>query len=200
MLGTYGALRVMLTVIAVSLPIVVTLSGWLHKGEPWLASSISKYYWAPTRFAFLTPRDFFVSGLRAAAVCLYAYKGFSTRENVALRRVRLLRRDSADQSRRAAEEPQDISARDGGGALALYWWFKTLEMRETKAENRGLDGELERRSVAPILPGAPDHSPLGPVDRAIRGAMVAGQPTERVVPATSPAPEMTGTAASTSSR
>ena len=276
MLGTYGALRVMLTIIAVSLPIAVTLSGWLQKGEPWLASSISKYYWAPTRFAFLTPRDFFVGGLLAAAVCLYAYKGFSTRENVALNLagvfvffVAILPTNSDEQPkslrtflhataavlfflciayvsiRRSRDTLRllDASKREryariyfltglamivspfvalvfsllhfqedadstlvfwvealGVFAFALYWWFKTLEMRETKAENRGLDGELERKPVEPIPPGSPDHRPLGPVDRAIRGAMVAGQSTERVVPATSSAHEKAGTAGSTSTR
>jgi hypothetical protein len=268
MLGTYGALRVMLTVVAVSLPITVFLSGWFQKGEPWLASSISKYYWAPTRFALLTPRDFFVGGLLAAAVCLYAYKGFSTRENVALnfagvfaffvailptnpdgqpkslrtilhatsavlfflciayvsiRRsrdtLRLL--DPSKRERyarmyfvtglamiispvwalvlsliRFREEPRSTLVfwieTCGVVAFALYWWVKTLEMRETKAEDRGLDGGLERKDVAPIAAGVPDDRPLGPVDRAIRGVMVAGQPAERVVPATSPAPRKTG--------
>ena len=268
MLGTYGALRVMLAVVAVSLPIAVFVSGWLHKGEPWLASSISKYYWAPTRFAFLTPRDFFVGGLLAAAVCLYAYKGFSTRENVALNLagvfaffVAILPTNPDGQPktlrtilhatsavlfflsiayvsiRRSGdtlpllEDPSKreryarmyfvtglamvisplwalvlslLRFRDDQGstlifwietcgvvAFALYWWVKTLEMRETKAEDRGLDGGLERKTVAPIGPGAPDERPPGPLDRAIRGVMVGGQSTERVVPATSPAPRKT---------
>ena len=84
MLGTYGALRVMLTVIGIALPVVVVVSGWFQRGEYWIGTSISEYYHLPATIPFFTAQDFFVGGLLAAAVCLYSYKGFSTKENVAL--------------------------------------------------------------------------------------------------------------------
>jgi hypothetical protein len=83
MLGTYASLRVGLAVIAAALPLVVLFAGSaLH--HVWLEPSISRYYHTPARLLFLTTRDLFVGGLFAAAACLYLYKGFSTRENVAL--------------------------------------------------------------------------------------------------------------------
>ena len=83
MLGTYHSLRVGLVVISVALPLVVAgAGGVLH--HVWLKPSISQYYHATARLPFLTTRDLFVGGLLAAAACLYLYKGFSTRENVAL--------------------------------------------------------------------------------------------------------------------
>src|SRR5215213_1970839 len=83
MLGTYGSLRVGLAVIAISLPIVVVLSGKvLH--HVWIEPSLSAYYHVPSVTSFLTTRDLFVGGLFAAAACLYLYKGFSDKENVAL--------------------------------------------------------------------------------------------------------------------
>ena len=78
MLGTYGALRVMLTVIGFALPVAVMVSGWFQRGQIWIGSSISDYYHLAGRFPFFTARDFFVGGLLGAAVCLDSYKGFST--------------------------------------------------------------------------------------------------------------------------
>ena len=63
MLGTYGALRVMLTVIGIALPVVVVVSGWFQRGEYWIASSISDYYHLPATIPFFTARDFLVGGL-----------------------------------------------------------------------------------------------------------------------------------------
>lgn len=84
MLGTYFGLRIGLVVIGVALPLVVLFAGGiLH--HVWLNPSISDYYHpGPDARPFFTTRDFFVGGLFAAAACLYLYKGFSTRENVAL--------------------------------------------------------------------------------------------------------------------
>jgi hypothetical protein len=83
MLGTYASLRAGLAVIAISLPIVVVLSGKvLH--HVWIEPSLSSYYHVPSAAPFLTTRDLFVGGLFAAAACLYLYKGFSDKENVAL--------------------------------------------------------------------------------------------------------------------
>jgi hypothetical protein len=84
MLGTYHALRVTLTVIGVALPILIVGVGWIQQGRIWIEPSISQYYYVSGRFPFFTTRDFFVGLLLAISVCLYAYKGFSTRESVAL--------------------------------------------------------------------------------------------------------------------
>jgi hypothetical protein len=85
-LGTYRTLRIVLAWIGFALPIVVAAAGWLQcKNPPQLiAGSLSAYYHRTALAEFLTARDLFVGGLLAAATCLYAYKGFSTWENVAL--------------------------------------------------------------------------------------------------------------------
>jgi hypothetical protein len=84
MLWTYYGLRVGLAAIGFSLPVVVFLAGGLLHGE-WLKPSISDYYYYKDGgLAFLTTRDLFVAGLFAAGICLYLYKGFSNKENVAL--------------------------------------------------------------------------------------------------------------------
>jgi len=83
MLGTYYGLRVGLAVIGIMLPIVVLFAGGvLH--HVWLEPSISQYYHTKGRLSYFTTRDLFVGGLFAAGACLYLYKGFSTKENVAL--------------------------------------------------------------------------------------------------------------------
>jgi len=83
MMGTYFGLRVGLAVIGIALPLVVLFAGGvLH--HVWLEPSISQYYHTKGRLTFFTTRDLFVGGLFAAGACLYLYKGFSTRENVAL--------------------------------------------------------------------------------------------------------------------
>jgi hypothetical protein len=83
MLGTYYGLRVGLAVIGFMLPVAVLLAGGiLH--HVWLEPSISDYYHTKGRLPFFTTRDLFVGGLIAAGACLYLYKGFSTKENVAL--------------------------------------------------------------------------------------------------------------------
>ena len=81
MLWTYYGLRVGLSVIGASLPVLVMLSGFVH-GEG-LRGSLSDYYNVPAN-GFLTSRDIFVGLLLAVAACLYLYKGFSDKENVAL--------------------------------------------------------------------------------------------------------------------
>ena len=265
MLGTYGALRVMLTVIALALPVVVTVSGWFQRGELWIGSSISEYYHVTGGFPFFTPRDLFVGGLLAAAVCLYSYKGFSTGENVALNLAgvfaffvavlptsapgepRSLRailhgtaavlfflsiawvsiRCSRDTLRLLPEDKRERYARSyfatglamitsplvaaglslprrgdsspnrliflietfGVWAFAAYWWVKTLEMRESEADEMAADGVLERKPVDQVPPPGPESGVANKVDRAIRRVMVPRKDkVERVVPADSPAP------------
>jgi hypothetical protein len=85
-LGTYSTLRVVLAAIGFALPIVVAVAGLLQcKNPPQLiAGSLSAYYHRTSLAEYLTARDLFVGGLLAAATCLYAYKGFSTKENVVL--------------------------------------------------------------------------------------------------------------------
>jgi hypothetical protein len=81
MLGTYFGLRIGLAVIGIALPLTVLFAGGvLH--HVWLEPSISQYYHTEG-LSFFTTRDFFVGGLVAAGACLYLYKGFSTKENVA---------------------------------------------------------------------------------------------------------------------
>ena len=264
MLGTYGALRVMLTVIGIALPVVVMVSGWFQRTEYWIAASISDYYHLPATIPYFTARDFFVGGLLAAAVCLYSYKGFSTRENVALNLAGVFAfvvavvptsgdeerltlrailhgtaavlfflsiayvsiRRSSDTLRLLPPEKQTRYARSyfvtglamiasplaavvlsllvhgesmkrviffvetfGIWTFAAYWWIKTLEMRESDAEQRGLDGVLEREPVVPVAAGGAQGGSANAVDRVIRRVMVPNEPAvERVVPARSPAP------------
>ena len=81
--GSYFSLRIGLAAIGVALPLVVLASGAaLH--HVWLEPSISRYYHTAARLPYLTTRDLFVGGLFAVAACLYLYKGFGSRENIAL--------------------------------------------------------------------------------------------------------------------
>lgn len=83
MMGTYYGLRVGLAVIGIMLPLVMLFAGGvLH--HVWLEPTISRYYYTEARLSFFTTRDLFVGGLFAAGACLYLYKGFSGKENVAL--------------------------------------------------------------------------------------------------------------------
>ena len=87
MLWTYYGLRVGLAAIGASLPVLVMLSGFAH-GEG-LRGSLSDYYNVPAD-GFLTSRDIFVGLLLAVGACLYLYKGFSDKENIALNLAGLL--------------------------------------------------------------------------------------------------------------
>jgi hypothetical protein len=83
MLWTYYGLRVGLAAIGIALPILVLLAGGvLH--DVWLEPSLSAYYHTPPRLLWFTTRDILVGGLLAASACLYLYKGFSNKENIAL--------------------------------------------------------------------------------------------------------------------
>jgi hypothetical protein len=83
MLWSYYGLRVGLAAIGIALPLVVLFAGQvLH--HVWLEPSLSDYYHTENRVGFFTTRDLFVGGLFAAAACLYLYKGFSNKENLAL--------------------------------------------------------------------------------------------------------------------
>ena len=277
MLGTYDTLRIMLTVIGIALPIVVVAAASFQEGRLWIESSISQYYHLAARHPFFTARDLFVGGMLAAAVCLYSYKGFSTRENVALNcagvfaffvavlpiaideQDRGLRsvlhataavlfflsiayvslRRSRDTLRLLPESKRARYARlyfltglamiaspagavvlsyalDAGSptsrwiffvetlgiwAFAAYWWFKTLEMRETKVDRRALDAELERELVAPLPSADAGSTAANTVDKVLRRAMVPNTPTvERIVPANPPAAADSADAASREAR
>jgi len=260
MLGTYFGLRVGLVVIGVALPLIVLFAGGiLH--HVWLKPSLSDYYHAgPGALPFFTTRDFLVGGLFAAAACLYLYKGYSTKENVALNLagvfacfVALLptASEKADKglisilhgtsavlfflciayvslfhsrdtlrlltpARRAHFAQQylwtglalvvsplmavlisvTLEGRFraiifwlescGVWAFAYYWFVKTREMRESRAERRALDAEL-RREVVPLTPPA-EAAATGP--GGMSGAMLrklspASGNVERIVPADS---------------
>jgi hypothetical protein len=79
--GTYISLRRGMVIIGAVLPVLVWAVGRLNDVE--LQDSISAYYWAPDG-PDAPSRNWFVGGLFAVAACLYLYKGFNTRENVAL--------------------------------------------------------------------------------------------------------------------
>ena len=83
MLWTYYGLRVGLAAIGIALPILVVVAGGVLHGV-WLEPSISQYYHTELKLLWLTTRDIFVGGLLAVAACLYLYKGYSNKENIAL--------------------------------------------------------------------------------------------------------------------
>lgn len=258
MLGTYFGLRVGLVAIGVALPLVVLFTGELLH-EVGLKSSISDYYHpGPKARPFFTTRDFFVGGLFAAAACLYLYKGFSAKENIALNMaavfacfvallptglgeddkgvVPLLHGTSAVlfflciayvslfhsrdtlrllTSARRAKFAQRyvwtglalvVSPLVAVGfsytlegrlrafifwleafavwAFAYYWFTKTQEMRESRAERRALDAELERE-VVPVTPPAEAAAtgPGGMSGAILRKLSPASGKVERIVPA-----------------
>lgn len=105
--ATYFSLRIVLAAIAVALPWILGVGGWLIEKIP-LRPSISAYYHATqdvplppsgpcqasdtplptTRGTVVLPagsmRDYFVGLLFAVGAILYSYKGYTERENVAL--------------------------------------------------------------------------------------------------------------------
>jgi hypothetical protein len=268
MLGTYHSLRVGLVVLGVALPLLVLLASHVVQQDPTWHGSISAYYHGHVRVRVFTTRDVFVGGLLAIAACLYFYKGYGTRENVALNLAGVLalvvalcpthrpgtardwaalvhkgsavlfflciayvslRRsgDTVDllpESKRpwyrrlyagtgVAMIVMPLSAlaihtwigsgtrtfwveASGVWAFAAYWFVKTLEMRESHAEQQALDGQLEREAVAAPT-AAVDHAAVdraavaekatvGPPGRGGRRRL-ASRTVERVVPARAPA-------------
>ncbi len=78
---TYWSLRAWMAGIAFALPAVIPLFGWFSYGIPW-QDSLSAYYHATAPGESVAPmRVWFFGGLSAIAVCLFAYKGYSTLEN-----------------------------------------------------------------------------------------------------------------------
>ena len=77
MAGTYHNLRLGVGLIGIALPIVLWLGGMLFDREA-LRASMSAYYYSDAM------RNTFVGALITIGVILYLYKGFSTKENVAL--------------------------------------------------------------------------------------------------------------------
>ncbi|NNG25541.1 hypothetical protein [Telluria aromaticivorans] len=260
MLGTYYGLRVGLAVVGIMLPIVVLFAGViLH--HVWLEPSISQYYHTKGRLSYFTTRDLFVGGLFAAGTCLYLYKGFSNKENVALNLagvfalfVALIPTAAVSSDRGLVSVlhgtsavifffciayvslfrshdtlpllPSAKRARYARGyrctglamiasplaavalslvlepgsqfktlifwletfavwSFAAYWTIKTFEMRETRAEKRGLDAEL-KREVSPSAPSEIDASHLDGVPSVIvKSLSPKFTDVEAVVPAVS---------------
>ncbi len=277
MLGTYFSLRVGMAVIAFALPTVVALTGKVLHGEG-LKGSLSAYYYRHGQAPYFTTRELFVGGLFAAAACLYLYKGYSTKENVALNLAGLFAAMVALLPTSAPKEVVDLlaktppeyaaafptvidksdhwfgymhgtmavlfflciayvslrRARDTVGLLppgdqtrfrhyygltsaalvlsplaavvlsfltdpststwlfwaettavwsfGAYWAIKTLEMRSSQAERRGLDAELEREVVTSGGAGAgvgaaPEMAPRGAGGK--EKIVPAGTPTAR---------------------
>jgi hypothetical protein len=77
MAGTYHNLRLGVGVVGITLPIALWLGGMIFDREA-LRSSMSAYYYSDAM------RNTFVGALITIGVILYFYKGFSTKENVAL--------------------------------------------------------------------------------------------------------------------
>lgn len=76
MAGTYHGLRLGIGVIGIALPVALWLGGLLLDREA--RGSMSAYYYSDAL------RDIFVGALCMIGAALYLYKGFSTKENVAL--------------------------------------------------------------------------------------------------------------------
>ncbi|HEV2147506.1 MAG TPA: hypothetical protein VGR37_08905 [Longimicrobiaceae bacterium] len=267
MLGTYDSLRTGLWVIGAALPLIVLFAGGiLH--HVWFEPSVSDYYHTDHKIRFFTTRDFFVGGLLAVGACLYLYKGFSTRENVALNLAGGLAAVVALFPNAGSESDDSVSvvhataavlfflclayvsvfrSRDtlrllppdrrphyaqryvwtgmamflmpltavvlsyvmeplspfrtvifwvetaGVWAFAWYWRIKTREMRESRAEKRGLDAELQR-DLVPATPAAAGGvgGASGAVLRTLSpksGQVERIVPVERTDGSDSPAPD-----------
>jgi hypothetical protein len=78
--SAFFSLRIGSVAASVVLPFALYFGGVIKGTVPKLQPSISDYYWAGDALL----RDWFVGTLCAVGVFLYAYRGFSTRENVAL--------------------------------------------------------------------------------------------------------------------
>ena len=250
MLWTYYGLRVGLSAVGLALPILVSGTGAvLH--EVGLESSISDYYHSEARLPWLTTRDIFVGGLIAVGACLYLYKGFSNKENVALNLAGVFAVFVALLPTAAAGQPGDVVSTLHGTfavlfflciayvslfrsrdtlyllpaakrsryrrlytatgvamvaspamavvlsfalsptstvntvtfwvetfavwSFAAYWIIKTREMRESSAERRALDADLQRALVAANAKTGVEGG---------RAAVVESGTVEGIVPAT----------------
>lgn len=83
--GTYFSLRLALALFAAFLPLVLWLCGKYYGLD--LRASMSGYFWAAAdggQCAAFPMRTIFVGFLFAIAICLYAYKGLTPRENTLL--------------------------------------------------------------------------------------------------------------------
>ena len=85
-LSTYNSLRFGMFVAAAAAPVAMVLWGYVF-GIGW-QDSISAYYFAPLaekhEYSFFPARALFVGILFALGSCLFLYKGFSKREDLAL--------------------------------------------------------------------------------------------------------------------
>lgn len=79
---TYLSMRVVLFLLAVTMPIVLSIYGNIHHGLD-LQPSMSAYFWAATQdqCATFPMRTIFVGYLFAVGVFLFAYKGLTGLEN-----------------------------------------------------------------------------------------------------------------------
>ena len=80
MLGSYTSLRLGLAIVAFAFPWLLLLVGHFHHVP--LQDSFSAYYWSGGKA--LPVRVWFAGGLLVLAFGLYFYKGFTSRENIAL--------------------------------------------------------------------------------------------------------------------
>ena len=85
--STYITLRLGVAAIGIAFPVILYLAG-VYDGVG-LQDSLSAYYWASGTGRNIA-RIFFVGLLFAVAACLYLYKGFTTKENIALNTAAIL--------------------------------------------------------------------------------------------------------------
>src|SRR5688572_273178 len=122
MLWTYYGLRVGLAAIGVALPLLVLIAGGVLHGV-WLEPSLSAYYHTKPRLLWLTTRDIFVGGLLAASACLYLYKGFSNKENVALNLAGIFAVFVALLPTARPDEAGDVISKLHGTSAVLFFLF-----------------------------------------------------------------------------
>lgn len=84
MVQTSFGLRWALCCIAFGLPLTLLVLGRIFHGV-WIEKSISSYYYSRNLAGAFGLRDIFVGGLVAAAVCLFAYRGYRTAETLVLK-------------------------------------------------------------------------------------------------------------------
>jgi hypothetical protein len=154
-LGTYVTLRYGLAAIGAALPVLVWAIGLLH--DVGLRGSISAYYWADP----LT-RDVFVGSLFAVGACLYLYKGFTTRENLALNAAAVFAVCVGlfPTGRPGTAEAEGLSVHGTSAilmfvCLAYVTWFRTGDTLTLLPESERGRYRLAYRVIALLMLAAP---------------------------------------------
>jgi hypothetical protein len=114
--ATYVALRRTLVVVAIFLPLVLSIGGYWIAREP-LQSSMSSYYWGSDG----AMRNWFVGCLFSAGALLYVYKGYTPLEDIALKLAGIMAALVALFP--AAKPIQDGNENAGGNPFSLHGIF-----------------------------------------------------------------------------